>query len=263
MMNSSMTLSKSVAIVTGAGSGIGRAIAVRFAAAGASVVVADLDAGRAIATSNLLAETGAQSIAATVDVSVSAEVAMMVESAISAFGRVDILVNNAGISRGSDILTIDEQTWDLNLDIVLKSVYLCSKAVLPRMIEQMQGVIINIGSVNGLSGIGEHAYGAAKAGMINLTQNMAVRYGPHGVRVNCIAPGTIQTPAWKERLDRDPQVFAKLSRWYPLRRVGEPEDVANAAVFLASAEAGWITGVVLNVDGGLMAGNGMISGEIS
>ena len=263
MMNSSMTLSKSVAIVTGAGSGIGRAIAVRFAAAGASVVVADLDAGRAIATSNLLAETGAQSIAATVDVSVSAEVAMMVESAISAFGRVDILVNNAGISRGSDILTIDEQTWDLNLDIVLKSVYLCSKAVLPRMIEQMQGVIINIGSVNGLSGIGEHAYGAAKAGMINLTQNMAVRYGPHGVRVNCIAPGTIQTPAWKERLDRDPQVFAKLSRWYPLRRVGEPEDVANAAVFLSSAEAGWITGVVLNVDGGLMAGNGMISGEIS
>ena len=99
--------------------------------------------------------------------------------------------------------------------------------------------------------------------MINLTQNMAVRYGPHCVRVNCIALGTIRTPAWKERLSRDPNVFTNLSRWYPLRRVGEPEDVANAALFLASAEAEWITGVVLNVDGGLMAGNGLISGELS
>ena len=111
--------------------------------------------------------------------------------------------------------------------------------------------------------LGEINHASLCRSVCMLTQNMAVRYGPHGVRVNCIAPGTIQTPAWKERLDRDPQVFAKLSRWYPLRRVGEPEDVANAAVFLSSAEAGWITGVVLNVDGGLMAGNGMISGEIS
>ncbi len=227
------------------------------------MVVADRVAEHAIATSRSLLETGSQSIAVTVDVSRSAEVAMMVGKAIDAFGRVDVLVNNAGMSRGSDILTIDEHTWDLNLDIVLKSVYLCSKAVLPGMIEQMQGVIINIGSVNGLSGIGEDAYAAAKAGMINLTQNLAVRYGPYGVRVNCIAPGTIRTPAWKERIDRDPQVFTKLSRWYPLRRVGEPEDVANAALFLASSDAGWITGVVLNVDGGLMAGNGLISGEIS
>ncbi len=258
-----MKLHKSVVIVTGAGSGIGCAIAMRFAAEGACVVVADRVAEHAIATSRSLLETGSQSIAVTVDVSRSAEVAMMVGKAIDAFGRVDVLVNNAGMSRGSDILTIDEHTWDLNLDIVLKSVYLCSKAVLPGMIEQMQGVIINIGSVNGLSGIGEDAYAAAKAGMINLTQNLAVRYGPYGVRVNCIAPGTIRTPAWKERIDRDPQVFTKLSRWYPLRRVGEPEDVANAALFLASSDAGWITGVVLNVDGGLMAGNGLISGEIS
>ena len=262
-IRASMKLNNAVAIVTGAGSGIGCAIAVRFAAEGALVVVADVDAERAIATSKLLVESGAQSIASTVDVSQSAQVAMMVEGAIDAFGRVDILVNNAGLSRGSDILNIDEQTWDLNLDIVLKSVYLCSKAVLPRMIEQKQGSIVNISSVNGLLGFGEDAYGAAKAGMINLTQNMAVRYGPHGVRVNCIAPGTIRTPAWKERLSRDPNVFTNLSRWYPLRRVGEPEDVANAALFLASAEAEWITGVVLNVDGGLMAGNGLISSELS
>ncbi len=99
-------------------------------------------------------------------------------------------------------------------------------------------MIINRGSVNGLSGIGEDAYAAAKAGMINLTQNLAVRYGPYGVRVNCTAPGTIRTPAWKERIDRDPQVFTKLSRWYPLRRVGEPEDVANGALFLASSDHG-------------------------
>ena len=98
--------------------------------------------------------------------------------------------------------------------------------------------------------------------MVNLTQNMAVKYGPHGVRVNCIAPGTIRTAAWHQRFAEDPAVFDKLARWYPLRRVGEPEDVANAALFLASDEASWITGEVLAVDGGLLAGNGLIGGDI-
>ena len=105
-----------------------------------------------------------------------------------------------------------------------------------------------------MTGLGEEAYSAAKAGMLNLTQNLAIRYGPRGVRVNAICPGTVRTPIWQEMLDNDPQIFERLSKWYPLGRVGEPEDIANAALFLASDEASWITGQILAVDGGLLAG---------
>jgi NAD(P)-dependent dehydrogenase (short-subunit alcohol dehydrogenase family) len=149
---------------------------------------------------------------------------------------------------------MDEPTWDLNVDVVLKGAFFCAQAALPGMLERRRGVILNVASVNGLTGIGEEAYSAAKAGMVNLTQNLAVRYGNRGVRVVCIAPGTIRTPIWDERVARDPQVFDKLAAWYPLGRVGEPEDVASAALFLCSDEASWITGVTLPVDGGLLAG---------
>jgi NAD(P)-dependent dehydrogenase (short-subunit alcohol dehydrogenase family) len=186
----------------------------------------------------------------------------MVEQAQEAYGRIDVLVNNAGLAKGDDILGIDEPTWDLNLNVVLKSVYLCARAVLPGMLERKRGVILNIGSVNGLYGIGEDAYSAAKAGMVNLTQNLAVRYGPSGVRVNCICPGTIRTPIWNERLEQEPLVFEKLTKWYPLRRVGEPEDIASAALFLASDEASWVTGAILPVDGGLTAGNPYLGADL-
>src|SRR4051812_35865171 len=186
----------------------------------------------------------------------------MVRQALNAYGRIDILVNNAGLSVGNDILTIDEATWDLNLNVVLKGVFLCSKEVLPGMIEQGRGVIINISSVNGLYGIGEEPYSAAKAGMINLTQNMAVKYGPKGVRVNCICPGSIDTPIWGERVKQDPTIFQNLAKWYPLRRIGQPEDVANASLFLASDDASWITGVIFPVDGGLTAGNEYLGSDL-
>jgi NAD(P)-dependent dehydrogenase (short-subunit alcohol dehydrogenase family) len=130
------------------------------------------------------------------------------------------------------------------------------------MLARRRGAILNIASVNGLTGIGEEAYSAAKAGMVNLTQNLAVRYGDQGIRVNCVAPGTIRTPIWGERVARDPQVFEKLAAWYPLGRVGEPEDVANAALFLCSDEAAWITGVTLPVDGGLLAGSYRMSRDL-
>ena len=174
---------------------------------------------------------------------------------MAAFGRIDILVNNAGASQGDDILTFDEATWDWNLAVVLKSVYLCSRAVLPQMIERRSGAIVNISSVNGIVGLGEEAYSAAKAGMNVLTKNMAVKYGRFGIRVNAICPGTIRTPIWGPRLEKDPLIFEKLAKWYPLGRVGEPEDIANAALFLASDEASWITGTILIVDGGLLAGS--------
>ena len=260
-----MRLRNTVALVTGGGSGIGRAICERFAQEGAQIVAADLRPERAEETAARIAAAGGEAIGLPVDVAKADSVAAMARSAIGRFGRVDILVNNAGLSVGNDILEISEEEWDLNLNVVLKGVYLCSKALLPGMLERRRGVIINIASVNGMEALGEAAYSAAKAGMINLTQNMAIRYGDRGVRVNCIAPGTIRTPIWGERVAKDPQVFEKLAAWYPLGRVGQPEDVAHAALFLASDEASWITGVTLPVDGGLTAGQfrmvGALQGE--
>jgi len=145
---------------------------------------------------------------------------------------------------------------------VLRSVFLCCKAVLPSMIERHTGSIVNISSVNAITALGNEAYSAAKAGMLNLTQGIAVRYGAHGIRCNAIAPGTIRTPIWQARIDRDPVVFQRLLKWYPLGRVGEPDDIANATMFLASDDASWITGAVLPVDGGLLAGNYRMTREL-
>jgi meso-butanediol dehydrogenase / (S,S)-butanediol dehydrogenase / diacetyl reductase len=257
-----MRLANRVALVTGGGSGIGQAISLLFAQEGAKVVIVDRYLDRAEATAAQIRAAGGEALALKADVASQAEVNATAERALETYSKVDILVNNAGISLGSDILTIDEEVWDLNIAVVLKSVYLCSKAILPNMLANRQGAIINISSVNGLTGIGEEAYSAAKAAVINLTQNLAVRYGPYQVRANVICPGTIETPIWAERVAKDPQVFAKLAKWYPMRRVGQPEDVARAALFLASDDASWITGATLNVDGGLMAGTGNFADDL-
>jgi NAD(P)-dependent dehydrogenase (short-subunit alcohol dehydrogenase family) len=249
-----MGLEGQVAVITGGGSGIGQAIAYRFAKEGAAVVAADLVPERAEATAKTIVDSGGRAIGVKADVAKEADVAAMIAAAVKAFGQVDILVNNAGLSRGGDVTTISEETWDLNLDIVLKGPFLGAKAVLPGMIERGTGTIINIASVNGLTGIGEEPYSAAKAGLINLTQNMAVRHGPQGIRVNAIAPGTINTPIWDPIVEKDPGVFDRIATLYPLRRVGTPDDIANAAYFLASDQASWITGTTLIVDGGLLAG---------
>ena len=248
-----------VVIVTGSGSGIGRVMAHKFAAEGAKVAVIDWKGEKA---EEVAAEIGGSAHAVRADVSKGAEVKAMVKEVASKLGPVDVLVNNAAIADGDDVLKIDEPTWDRDVAVVLKSVFLCSQAVLPSMIDRGHGVIVNITSVNGLSALGNEAYSAAKAGVINLTQGIAVRYGHHGIRCNAIAPGTIRTPIWQERVDRDPVVFQRLIKWYPLGRVGEPDDIANAAMFLASDEAGWITGTVLRVDGGLLAGNFRMTREL-
>jgi meso-butanediol dehydrogenase / (S,S)-butanediol dehydrogenase / diacetyl reductase len=179
------------------------------------------------------------------------------------FAPVDILINNAGASLGNDLRTIEPDIWDRNFDIVLKSAFLCTKAVLPGMIARRKGAIVNIASVNGLMGLGEEAYSAAKAGMVNLTQNTAIRYGEFNVRANCIAPGTVDTPIWAERKAVNPNVMQELAAWYPLGRVGQPDDIARAALFLVSDAASWITGVVLPVDGGLTAGLFRMAKELS
>lgn len=251
-----------VVIVTGGGSGIGRVMAQRFAAEGAKVAVVDWLGDRADAVSAEISGAGGQAAAIRADVSSAQDVDSMVAQVGSRLGPADVLVNNAAIAAGDDVLQIDEATWDRDLAVVLKSVFLCSKAVLPSMIDRRGGAIVNIASVNGISALGNEAYSAAKAGMINLTQGIAVRYGAHGIRCNAIAPGTIRTPIWQERIDRDPVVFQRLVKWYPLGRVGEPDDVANAAMFLASDEASWITGTVLRVDGGLLAGSFRMTREL-
>jgi meso-butanediol dehydrogenase / (S,S)-butanediol dehydrogenase / diacetyl reductase len=253
-------LANKTAFITGGGSGIGQATSILFAQEGARVIVLDKLAERAQATAE---QIGDAALAVEGDVSNSYDIARAVEWGVEQFSAIDILMNNAAVSLGNDILTIDEETWDLNLNVVLKSVFLCSKMIVPHMINQGGGAIVNIASVNGQMGIGEEAYSAAKAGVINLTQNLAVRYGPHNIRANIISPGTVQTPIWQERVEQDPKVFERLADWYPLRRVGQPEDIAEAALFLASDAASWITGAVLNVDGGLTAGSYKMSTDLS
>jgi NAD(P)-dependent dehydrogenase (short-subunit alcohol dehydrogenase family) len=251
-----------VVIITGAGSGIGRVMAMRFASEGAKVAVVDWFGDRAESVRAEIEGAGGTALALRADVSVGDEVTSMAAAVASQLGPVDVLVNNAAIADGDDVLKMDEPTWERDVDVVLKSAFLCSRAVLPSMIERRGGAIVNIASVNGLSALGNEAYSAAKAGVINLTQGIAVRYGPHGVRCNAVAPGTVRTPVWQERVKRDPRVFERLVKWYPLGRVGEPDDVANAVMFLASEEASWITGTVLCVDGGLLAGNFRMTREL-
>jgi NAD(P)-dependent dehydrogenase (short-subunit alcohol dehydrogenase family) len=258
-----MRFSGKVAIITGGGSGIGQAIGELLATEGALVALADRTLERAEVVARGIKDQGGSAIAIHADVREADAVYRMVETARGSLGPVDILVNNAGLSVGADLVAMTPDEWDLNLDVVLRGAFLCSRAVLPGMIERDGGSILNIASVNGLTALGEPAYSAAKAGLINLTQNLAVSYGRHGIRTNVICPGTVRTPIWDARVAEDPDVFDRLAGWYPLGRIGEPGDVARAAAFLLSDDASWITGAVLPVDGGLTAGSFRMATDLS
>jgi meso-butanediol dehydrogenase/(S,S)-butanediol dehydrogenase/diacetyl reductase len=243
---------KTVAI-TGGGGGIGTALVRRFAAEGASVRCIDIDPGRAHAAAGA-AGPAAEAIVA--DVAVAADV----ERALG--GRVDVLVNNTLSATGDNLVTIDEESWRRDMDGTLTSAFLCTRAVLPGMIERGGGAIVNVASVNGLGYYGNEAYSAAKAGLLSLTGSVAARYGRYGVRANAVAPGTIRTAAWDERLAREPDLLARLAHWFPLGRIGTPDDVASCVLFLASDEAGFVTGATLAVDGGLTTGQVRMAEEL-
>lgn len=258
-----MHLADKVAIVTGAGSGIGRAIALRFASEGAKVAVAEIEEESGKQTVHDILKEAGEALFVKTDVTDAEQVEQMVSETINYFGTIQILVNNAGVSYTEDILDIEPESWHRDIATNLTSFYLCCKAVLPIMIEIRNGSIVNISSVNALVAIGEFGYSAAKAGIINLTKNLAVRYGEYGIRCNVICPGTIESERggayWDEKVgDRK-----KLLKWYPLRRLGKPEEVAACALFLASDESSFVTGTILTVDGGLTAGMRFFGHDIS
>ncbi|MGW0824557.1 SDR family NAD(P)-dependent oxidoreductase [Streptomyces sp. NPDC002845] len=240
-------------LITGAARGIGAATARRLAEEGGRVLVTDVDLAAAEKTATELRGQGLTAEAYGCDVADRDAVEAAVAHAVDAFGSLDVLVNNAFGCTPDEPLFEDtpDEVWARDLDLTLTSAFRCRRAALPHLVSSGRGAIVNIGSVNGLQDFGNHAYSAAKAGLVSLTRTLAGDAAPRGVRVNLVAPGTVRTPGWaghEARLDA-------LGEIYPLGRVGEPEDIAAAVAFLASRDAAWITGTTLRVDGGLLAVN--------
>ena len=254
-----MRFQDKVVVVTGAGSGIGRAAALAFGREGAKVVAADVNAASAQAIADQIKTAGGQAESLQVDVSVAADVERMVTTTVERFGRVDVLVNNAGIIFLMRLSEVPEEDWDRLMSINLKGVYLGCKYAIPQMIRQGTGVIINMGSIAGLRGFSAHvSYCATKGGVVQLTKALAVEAARKGVRVNCVCPGTIDTALLDQqtgRRGRDKPTFVEMAgKATPMGRIGQAEEVAAAILFLASDEASYITGVALPVDGGMWAG---------
>jgi NAD(P)-dependent dehydrogenase (short-subunit alcohol dehydrogenase family) len=248
-----------VVVVTGAGSGIGKATALAFGREGAKVVAADIATASAQATAEQIKAAGGQAEPLQVDVSVAADVERMVTTTVERLGRLDVLVNNAGVFFQLPVVQVPEEQWDWLMSINLRGVYLGCKHAVPQMIRQGKGVIVNTASIAGLRGFaGYGTYGAAKGGVVQLTKALAVEVARAGVRVNCVCPGIIETAMLDQgvaQLGLDRTAFVQLAgAAHPMGRIGRPEEVAAAILFLASDDASFITGVALSVDGGLWAG---------
>ena len=242
-----MDLSGKVAIVTGSARGIGREIALRLAEAGANIVISDIAGAESAAEE--IKKMGRQSLAINADVSSTADVANLVEKTAGEFGRIDILVNNAGIARDQLLLRMSDEDWETVLNVNLKSVFLCTRAVLRQMIKQRWGRIVSISSIVGIVGNpGQANYASSKAGIIGFTKSIAREVGSRGITVNAIAPGFIVSKM-TDQLSEEQK--GEMLKRIPLGSLGTPRDVAEAVAFLASEEARYITGQVLGVDGGL------------
>jgi 3-oxoacyl-[acyl-carrier protein] reductase len=248
-----MDFTGKVAIVTGSGRGIGKAIAMKLAENGATLVINDVgDSAPAEQTVSEIKNLNRQAVAIMADVSSSADVTKMVETAIAAYGKVDILVNNAGITRDQLTMKMTDEEWDKVLAIDLKSVFLCTRAVLRPMLKQRSGRIISMSSVVGIIGnAGQANYAAAKAGIIGFTKTIAKEVASRGITVNAVAPGFIDTPMTQVLPEERKQA---LMANIPLGYLGTPRDIAETVAFLASEEARYITGQVISVDGGISLG---------
>ncbi len=239
-----------MAIITGGGTGIGRGIALMFAHEGAKVVVCGRRIEPLDAVVSLIKQNGGQALSVVADVSSFEQISEMVKKTVETFGRIDILVNNAGVYIPHDALSAREEEWDKVMSIDLKGVWLCAKATIPQMLKNGKGKIINITSIAGLIGFEQSAaYCAAKGAVVNLTREMALDYAARGINVNAIAPGVIETDMTKAFLKDEAAKKSFLDKT-PIGRVGQPEDIAYAAVYLASMESDFITGQTIVVDGG-------------
>ena len=256
-----MELQGQVAIVTGAGRGIGRATALELARLGADIVIAELDAGGADKTAALVKDLGRHAVVVPTDVTKRADLATMVERTRAALGRIDVLVNNAGIYRAAATLDVTEEHWDAIMTINAKAVFFATQAVLPVMIAQKSGSIVSLASMAGKIGSRTNLpYNASKAAVISMTKSLALAHAADGIRVNCVCPGFVETDMWtmvaREQgalLNQTPEEFTrKRQESVPLGRMERPEDVAAVIGFLASPRAAYMTGQALSVDGGLV-----------
>ena len=252
-----MRFQNKVVVVTGASLGIGRAIAAAFAWEGANVVLASRNQKRGEATAKALQSDGGQAVFFSTDVSNEDQVGAMVDRTIGLYGRLDILVNNAGIYMQGDVERTSVDDWERILATNLTGAFLCTKHAVPVMVRNDGGAIVNVSSEAGVVGIkGQVAYNVSKAGLIALTRSCALDLAEKGIRVNCVCPGTTDTPLVQEAVKRatDPQAARqRLEQSRPLNRLGAPTEIASAILYLASAEAGYATGAILSVDGGYTA----------
>lgn len=245
-----MRLKDKVAIVTGAGRGIGEATAKKFAVEGAKIVVADINEADINRVTKEIKAKGGESIGMVVDVTKRDKVDEVLEKSVEAFGSIDIIVNNAGITADNTLLKMTEEQWDKVIDVNLKGVYNCGQAAAKIMAQQGSGVILNATSVVGIYGnYGQTNYAATKWGVIGMTKTWAKELGKKGVRVNAVAPGFILTPMTEKMPEK---VLTMMADKAPIKRLGTPEDIANAYAYLASDEASFVTGSVLEVTGGIV-----------
>lgn len=251
------SLKGKVAIITGAASGIGLATAKLFAKAGASVAILDTDEAKGEEAEEEIKKIGSKAKFLRCDVTSNADCRKTTEDVYREFGKIDILFNNAGVTKRKDIVELNEEEWDLVLNVNLKAIYLLSHYVIPYMIKYGGGSIINTGSGWGLKGGPKAAaYCAAKGGVVNLTRAMAIDHGSQDIRVNCVCPGDVDTPLLHDeaaQLGEDEVEFMKRAADRPINRIGQPEDIANAVLYFASDMSSWITGSILVVDGGGLA----------
>lgn len=252
-----LSLEGKVAMVTGAASGIGRGICMRLAEMGASVALLDIDDSKGREAAAEVEAHAGEAVFLKCDVRSADECRRAVDTIIKRWGKIDILCNCAGIAIRKDIVELTEDEWDLALDVTLKGIYLLSREIVPHMIRGGGGSIVNIGSGWSLKGGPRAAsYCAAKGGTVNLTRAMAIDHGKNNIRVNCVCPGDVDTPMLRSecaQLGDNVQAFMREAANRPLARIGTPDDVANAVLFLVSPMSNWITGAALVVDGGGLA----------